>query len=159
MNRHIILPHVQIPDVVKGNPYHFAAQLQIQAPFLPLPLFQRPVQHREQLFPADGLHQIVQRRHLVALGDIVGIPGDEDDLHRLVVFAHPFCQTYAVHSAHFDVQQQNVPVLVLRVPEQEALGGGKGGNFRLMPGLRRPILYQTGNIRPIFLRVVADRDP
>ena len=101
----------------------------------------------------------MQRRHLVALGDIVGIPGDEDDLHRLVVPAHPLGQTHAVHCAHFDVQQQNIPVFDLRVPEQKALGGGKGGDLRPMPGLRRPILYQTGNIRPIFLRVVANRDP
>ena len=159
MNGHVILPHIQISDVVKGNPHHFPAQLQIQAPLLPLPPFQRPVQNREQLVPADGLHEIMQRRHLVALGDIVGIPGDEDDLHRLVIPAHPLGQTHAVHGTHFDVQQQNVPVFDLRVPEQKALGGGKGGDLRPMPGLRRPILCQTGNIRPIFLRVVANRDP
>ena len=40
-----------------------------------------------------------------------------------------------------------------------ALGGGKDGDLRPMSGLRRPILYQAGNIFPVFLRVVADRDP
>ena len=63
----------------------------------------------------------MKRRNLVALRDIIGVAGDKDDLHRLIMGTDFLCHGHAVHSAHFNIQEQNVPLLVLGITEQEAL--------------------------------------
>ena len=63
--------------------------------------------------------------HLVALCNVVGVTCDEYDLYGLIVPADPLGHGHTVHGTHFNIQQENIPVLVLCIAEQEAFGGGK----------------------------------
>ena len=67
----------------------------------------------------------MQRRHVVPLGDVVRVAGDENDLHRCVLRADALGHRHAVHAAHLHVEQQKVKILVLVVGEEERLGGGE----------------------------------
>ena len=96
--------------------------------------------------------------HLVALGDVVGVAGDEHNLDRVVVLPQVLCHGHAVHIAHFDVQQQDVIVLLLGVAEQKAFGGGEGGERYAVSPFPGPLLYERGDILPVRAGVVADRD-
>ena len=157
MNGDVILVDVQIPDFVEGNPEHLTGQLQVQTAFFLPALFQRPVENGKQLLLVYGLHQIMERRHLVALRDIIGIPGDENDLHRFVFPADALCQRHAVHSVHLDIQKQQIEGLVLRISEQETFGRWKffriDGNISFL----RPFRDQLSDVFAVRGAVVADR--
>ena len=147
---------IQIADLIEGNPHKLPGTFQIQAPLLLFPLFQGLIQHCYQLLPGDRFHEIMERCHLVTLGNVVGVAGDEHNLHRLIIPAHLLCHGHAVHSAHFNIQQKDVPSFILRVPEQKAFRGWEalGLNADLMR--LGPAVQDTLYIIGICIIVVAN---
>lgn len=89
---------------------------------------------------------------------VIGVAGDENDLHRVVALAKLFCHRDAVHRAHFDVQQENVVVVFFCVAEEEALGGGKIVDMHRVTGGRSPGAHHIQNILSVRTGVVADRN-
>lgn len=146
---HIVARNIGVLDLIDGDPDHLAARLEVQDLFVPGELFRRPVQHGEQLVLPDGLHQIVKGGHVVALGDVVGVAGDKDDLHRLVVPAQGAGHGHTVHGPHLNVQKQDVVVLLLGVVKEKFLGGGeKGGPDNVAP-VGSPPVRQSGQVLPV----------
>ena len=100
----------------------------------------------------------MQGRHLVALGDVVGVPRDENDLNGIVALADLLCHGDAVHCAHFDVQEQDIVAAFLRTAEQEGLGGGKGVDMHRVPPGGGPAGGHAGNVGSVLAGIVADGD-
>ena len=98
----------------------------------------------------------MQCRHLVALGNVIGVAGDENDLHRIVVPAEFLGHGHAVHGPHFNVQKENVIVPFLGIVKQKAFGRGKEVRLDFMAGCGGPTLYHIQNILPVPVRVVTD---
>ena len=67
VNGHIVAEHICISNLINRHTHHFSADLEMQNPFVFCYLFHGAVQHRPELFFLHGLHQIVERCHLVAL--------------------------------------------------------------------------------------------
>ena len=99
----------------------------------------------------DGLYKIVQRRHIVPLGDIVRVPGDENDLHGGVLRADALGHRHAIHAAHLDIEQKKVKILVLVVGEEERLGRGE----HLQRNALSPALAPRADILRDELRVLG----
>ena len=143
-------------DAVNGQPHKRVLLGQRDDVLLPPEPVSRPVQHGKELGAIDGLEQIVERLHVVAVGDIVGIAGQEDDLHVGIAPPHAFGQLYAVHSAHFDIEQQYVvaPVFIIR---EEIRRGGKAVYIERLSAQVRPVARHALRRVERLGRVVADR--
>ena len=59
----------------------------------------------KELFAADRLHQVVEGSHVIALGNVIGVAGDEHDLHGFILLPHRFGQRHTVRARHFHVQK------------------------------------------------------
>ena len=124
--------------------------------FVLLQLFSSPVQHGEELVFIQGLHEIVQRRHLVALGDVIRVAGDENDLNGVVALPQPFGHGDPIHAAHFNVQQQNIKVAFLGIVEEKPLGRGKGFYVCRAIPFGGPAPDQRSDIVSVRLGIVTD---
>ena len=125
MDGRVVFLHIEIADLIKRHAENLAAALERERAAVAAQLRRGAVEHLEELFLADGLYEIVQRRHVVPLGDVVRVAGDENDLHGGVLRADAPGHRHAVHAAHLDIEQQKVKILVLVVGEEERLGGGE----------------------------------
>ena len=102
-----------------------------------------------------GIH-VTERRHLVALGDVIRVAGDENDLNGVVALPQPFGHGDPIHAAHFDVQQQNIKVAFLGIVEKKPLGGGKGFYMCRAIPFGGPTPDQGSDIVPIRLGIVTN---
>ena len=105
MNRDVILVHVQIPHLIQRQAHQLAGKLQVQAPGVAAVLFPGTVENSKELFAADRLHQVVEGGHIIALGNVIGVAGDEHDLHGFILLPHRFGQRHTVRARHFHVQK------------------------------------------------------
>ncbi len=65
------------------------------------------------------LHQIVKRGDLVALGDVVGIAGDKDNVDVFIGLPDLLGKGHAIDTGHFDVKKQKITGLILLPAEQK----------------------------------------
>ena len=94
--------------------------------------------------------------HLVPLADIIGVTGDKDNLHRVVLPAELSGHSHPVHCSHFNIQKQDVKVFMLGIVKEKFLPGGKAANLEGMPPLSRPLPGKVLYIVSVRFRIVAD---
>lgn len=73
------------------------------------------VEDLEKLLFVQGFHKVVEGIDIVAIGDIVGIPGDKDNLDITIFFTELFGEADPVHASHFYVQKENIVVTGLGI--------------------------------------------
>ena len=105
MDGHIVLVHIQIPHLVQRQTDHLAGTFEVQAALVPAVFLPRAVEHGTELFGADRLHQVMECGHVVALGDVIRVAGDEDDLHGFVLLPDHFGQRDTICAGHFYIKQ------------------------------------------------------
>ena len=157
MDCHIVAEYLGISYLIYRHAHHFSADFKIQNPFVSHKLFRRAVKYGKQLFFLHGLYQIVKRRDLVALRNIIGISRYKNDLHGVVFFSQLLCHCNAVHGTHFNVQKQNIVVALLRIVKQKALGRRKCISMHGVSVVSRPAFHHIGYIPSVCVGIVADR--
>ena len=115
MDGDVIQPHIQVTNLIQGDTAYLPRQVQGQHTLVAAHLLRGAVQHGEELLLLQGFHEVMERGHVIALGNIIGISGNENDLDDFILPANAPGQLHAVHAAHLDVQQQHVVALILRV--------------------------------------------
>ena len=125
MDGRVVFLHAEPAYLVQRHAEYLAAAFECEGAAVGAELCRGAVEHLKELFLPDGLHKIMQRRHVVPLGNVIRVAGDEHDLHGGVFRADAPGHRHAVHAAHLHVEQQKVKVFVLVVGKEERLGGGK----------------------------------
>ena len=104
MNGDVIVQHIHVPHSAQHNAHRLPRKLQGEGALVPGQTAHSLGEHLKQLFLVYRLGEVVQGRHLIALGDIVGIAGDEHDLNVLALLTDPLGQLHPVHPRHLNVQ-------------------------------------------------------
>ena len=158
MEGHIVAHDLGVADLVDRHPHHLAPGLEIEHLLVFGGLFGGAVQHSEQLFLLDRLHQIVEGGHLVAFCNVIAVAGDENDLDQVVFGPQPPGHGHTVHRPHLHIQQQDIVIVLFGVGEQKLLRRIKGRQLHRMAGGCRPLFRQARQIGPVRRRIVAQRD-
>ena len=101
----------------------------------------------------------MERRHFITLCHKVGEAGNKDDLHQFVLLPDFLGKGNAIHCSHFNVQEQNIPCLIIGIVEQEVFSGSKP--LRLNTGLSilRPSAQNALYIFCINIAVINNCNP
>ena len=153
----VLAADLHIGQLGKGHPHQRGPGLQRQ-PVLGTLLTQgQPVQHREQQLAADGLEQVLQRPHAVALVGEAGGGGEEHDVGGGVEGADLPGGLHAVDAGHHHVQQVQGEPLVLGGVQHVARAAERPVAQGDAP-LRLPLLQQRGQRGQLLRLIITDSD-
>ena len=159
VDRHIVARRLRPANLPHRHAAHLPGRFEREdLSVLPQPVG-GAVQHGEELLPLHGLEQVVQGRHLIAFGNVVGVARHEDDLHLLATRYLRVRQRHAVYARHFHVEQQNVRHACLLTGEEKRFRRGKTVDLHRFPRLRGPVPRKRFHIPRVGPVVVAHRHP
>ena len=154
MHRHIIAAGFDIDNLPERHSHRPLRRVQREHAGAVQKAGDRPIQNGGEFCGVDGFHQVMERRNVVPLGDIIGIARNENDLCVLALFPHPAGKLHAVDAGHFNVQQENIRHFIFQRKEQ-SLSRGKPPNLQRIRALLRPAFHKAEKILGIFRTVIT----
>ena len=118
--------YADLNDLIPGVQRH--------EPLLP-PALQSLLHAALYFFFTQGLDQVMQCLHLVALLQIVADPGGKDNHNILIQLSDLPCQLHAVHAGHLNIYKNHIEIPLRLIPKPEALPRLEGlhGDRSLLP--------------------------